>query len=150
MATILQIDETSGVQNDLVGGFTSNDIDILSGGVPFPVEFSTALAAVTGGGGLPSVAALSGFNTSTTADDLVATFGANVTDVGFTLTGGDGVDSGLMTTDGTKIFLYVYSGDNNVVLARKGTAGGLADPSGAVVFAAYLDTQTPDVGSDAG
>ncbi|MGO4468975.1 DUF5801 repeats-in-toxin domain-containing protein, partial [Pseudoduganella sp. RAF53_2] len=60
-----------------------------------------------------------------------------------------GTYSGLMTTNGTKIFLYVYPGDNNVVLAREGTAGGIADPSGRLAFAIYLDTGTVAPG-DAG
>ena len=151
MPTLVQIDESSGTQNGLIAGVTTNDIDILSGGIAFPTEFSTALAAVTGGQGIPSVAALSGFGTATTDDDFIpVTFGANVSDVAFTLTGGNGVDSTLMTTNGTKIFLYVYSGNNNVVLGRLGTAGGLANPDGAIAFAAYLDTQTPEVNSDVG
>jgi hypothetical protein len=150
MATLVQIDESSGTQNSVIAGATTNDIDILSGGIPFPTEFSTALAAVTGGQGLPSVAALTGFGTATTADDFIpVTFGANVSDVAFTLTGGNGVDSTLMTANGTKIFLYVYSGDNNVVLGRVGTAGGVADPNGALAFAGYLDTNATGSG-DAG
>jgi hypothetical protein len=149
MTTLLTTDETSGAQN-VEGSITANDIDILSGGIAFPTEFSTALAAITGGQGLPTIAALSGYGTVTTADDNVATFSGTVTDVGFTITGGNGTDSGLMTSNGTHIFLYVYSGDNNVVLARVGGAGNVADPNGALAFAAYLDTQTSAVGSDAG
>ena len=161
MTTLLQIDETSGVQNTLVpGSITSNDIAI-GGSVSLPPQFSTALAAVLPvGTGIPTVAALSGASSSNTTGTNILTFGANVTDVAFTLTGFDplnplaGVDSLLKTTDGTKIFLYVYSGDNNVVLAREGTAGGLGDPNGKIAFAAYLDTRlsatdtdTSDVGA---
>ena len=111
MSTILQIDETSGVQNLDTGGVTSNDISLAGGGV-LPAEFETLLTAV--GAGTPSGAALSGLGTATTADDFVLTFGANVTDVAFTSsTGGaldgvvaksgpgTGINDYLRTTDGT-------------------------------------------------
>jgi len=73
-----------------------------------------------------------------------------VTDIAFTVVvvvdgDMDGVDSGLRTSDGTKVYLYRYRGadvpnvdKNRVVFGRKADANGDPDATGAVVFAAYL------------
>ncbi|WP_355660996.1 retention module-containing protein [Halomonas salifodinae] len=47
-----------------------------------------------------------------------------------------GVDSGLMTTDGTKIYLYVEEG---AIVGRVADGDGEPDPDGAVVFVVALD-----------
>ncbi|WP_191627991.1 DUF5801 repeats-in-toxin domain-containing protein [Pseudomonas fluorescens] len=54
--------------------------------------------------------------------------------------------SGLDTLDGRRIFLYTDSTDNNIVLGRIGAEGAtdapednVADPSGTIVFSAYLE-----------
>lgn len=132
MTTLITVDETSGVQNDQ-GGITSNDTD-----ASLPLQFQDALAAEGAGGGSVNSVALSGVD-GTVANSggvNVMTFGAGVTDVAFTDGSGnplDAVDSGLTTTDGTTIYLYTSSFNNNVVVGRAGLGGD-------VVFAVYLDT----------
>ena len=141
MSSVLSIDETSGIQSA-----ASNDTPIAT----FPDEFSDILALVgaqTGQGA--TGAAVSGASSANPSGTNVLTFGANVNDVAFVLTAGDGTDSGLTTTSGAKIFLYVYPSNNNVVLAREGTSGGVADPNGRLAFALFLDTGTAAPG-DAG
>jgi hypothetical protein len=139
MTTLITVDETSGVQNS-EGGVTSNDTN-----ASLPLLFQDALAFEGAGGGTVDSLALSGVD-GTLANSggvNVMTFGANVTDVAFTDGSGnalDGADSGLTTTDGTAIYLYTSTFDNNVVVGRKGGSGG------DVVFAAYLDTGV-DTGS---
>lgn len=144
--SVLQIDETGGVQS-VQGSLTTNDTSISS----LPEEFDAVLALVTaaGSGTGQSVtgAAVSGATSANPTGTNALTFGPNVDDVAFVLSAG--TDSGLTTTAGRKIFLYVYPGDNNVVLAREGTAGGAADPNGQLAFALYLDTGTAAAG-DAG
>jgi len=138
MTTLITVDETSGIQNN-EGGVTSNDTN-----APLPLLFQDALAFEGAGGGSVNNVALSGVD-GTVANSGgvdVMTFGAGVTDVAFTDGSGnplDAVDSGLMTTDGTTIYLYTSSFDNNVVVGRKGLGGD-------VVFAVYLDTGV-DTGS---
>lgn len=72
-----------------------------------------------------------------------------VTDINFTVVvvagDMDGVDSGLRTSDGTKIYLYPCRSvdvpgvdENRIVFGRKADANGDPDATGAVVFAAYL------------
>jgi hypothetical protein len=148
MSSVIQIDESSGVQN-VQGTLTTNDTSTGS----LPPEFDAVLAIVTaagsGTGQSATGAAVSGASSANPTGTNALTFGPNVGDVAFVLASGAGTDSGLTTTAGNKIFLYVYPDDNNVVLAREGTAGGLPDPSGKLAFAIYLDTGTATAG-DAG
>ena len=48
------------------------------------------------------------------------------------IVGGNGTDSGLLTTDNRQISLFNESG---VIVGRMDTAGGVADPAGTVAFA---------------
>jgi hypothetical protein len=148
MSTVLQIDETSGIQY-VQGSLISNDV--LFGSLPS--DFYSVLAAITaadtGTGQTAIGAAVSGASAATPTGTNALSFGPNVTDVGFVLTGGNGTDSLLTTTTGRKIFLYVSATDNNIVLAREGTSTGVADPNGKLAFAVYLDTGTAAAG-DAG
>jgi hypothetical protein len=142
MAILVGIDETSGTQDANQGGATSNDV---SGSLP--VLFSTALSFETLAGSVNPVSAtaLSGATSSSSTGTQVISFGAAVQDVKFTDSSGaalSGLDSGIATVGGREIFLYTSSHDNNVLLGREATAGGLADASGVVAFALYLDTGT--------
>ncbi|AYC31598.1 hypothetical protein D3880_03950 [Pseudomonas cavernae] len=155
----LIIDETLGTQNATAGGsdLTGNDVahglGFLNTGVS---AFDTLLGAVvlhdlTGINATVSVS--NGTSTDPDGSSMLSGFGADVTDLAFTnSTGGPllgeealsapGVP--LLTVDGTKIFLYSYTGadlgidENNVVFGRKANADGSANPTGDVVFAAYL------------
>ncbi|MCO6060085.1 DUF5801 domain-containing protein, partial [Pseudomonas sp. MOB-449] len=84
---------------------------------------------------------------------MLSGFGANVTDLAFTNSSGgpllgelalSTLGTPLRTVDGTKIYLYSYTGadlgidENNVVFGRKANADGSANPDGDIVFAAYL------------
>jgi hypothetical protein len=149
MAILVGIDETSGSQDTSGGGATSNDV-----GGSLPVLFSTALSFETLAGSVNPVSAtaLSGATTSSSTGTNVMTFSGTEQDVAFTTSGGapvSGVDSGITTISGLKIYMYTSSHDNNVLLGREATAGGLADPSGTVAFALYMDTGT-GTSSDAG
>jgi hypothetical protein len=140
MTTLVTIDETSGVQN-IQTGVTSNDT-----AAPLPALFQAALTSE--GAGTLLGAALSGVDgtPANAAGVNVLAFGAGVADVGFTDGSGnalDGADSGLTTTDGTTIYLYTSSFNNNVVVGRAGLGG-------AVVFACYLDTGTDNGTGDPG
>ncbi|WP_223510915.1 DUF5801 repeats-in-toxin domain-containing protein [Pseudomonas sp. BF-R-05] len=133
------LDETAGLQNATatpgpVGDADDNDILVTS----LPSTFATRLAAL--GAGTATGAALSGYtgaagNTGSNAFTITADPGASITDISFVGTSGaplNGVDSGLLTLNGTSIFLYTDT-NNNIVLGR---AGG---SSGAIVFAAYIE-----------
>ncbi|WP_223532865.1 DUF5801 repeats-in-toxin domain-containing protein [Pseudomonas sp. BF-R-30] len=133
------LDETAGLQNATatpgpVGDADDNDILVTS----LPSNFATRLAAL--GAGTATGAALSGYtgaagNTGSNAFTITADPGASITDISFVGTSGaplNGVDSGLLTLNGTSIFLYTDT-NNNIVLGR---AGG---SSGAIVFAAYIE-----------
>ena len=124
-----KIDETTGLQDD----------DVALGNVPSNVStaFSNAgvnlanAIQVAGGGG----------------DDLTVTpdSGFNVNGLGFVDPSGgalDGDASGLFTLDGRQIFLYADPNNDNVVLGLEGTVGGVADPSGAIVLAVYVEETT--------
>ncbi|TIQ33457.1 MAG: hypothetical protein E5X48_23520 [Mesorhizobium sp.] len=127
-----KIDETTGLQ----------DGDIALADVPSNVStaFSNAGAdlanaiQVAGGGG----------------DDLSVTpdSGFAVNGLGFVDPSGgalDGDASGLFTLEGRQIFLYADPNNDNVVLGREGTIVGgvdVADPSGAIVFAVYVEETT--------
>ncbi|MDH4567173.1 hypothetical protein E8E95_10820 [Pseudomonas sp. BN414] len=134
------LDETAGLQN-----FTatpsepedSNDTEILLAALPS--IFSNRLTALLAG--TATSAALSGYtgaagNTGSNAFTISAAPGASITDVSFVDSSGaalNGLDSGLDTLDGTSIFLYTDTSNNNILLGRAGGA------TGAIVFAAYIE-----------
>ncbi|MFS2124484.1 DUF5801 repeats-in-toxin domain-containing protein [Pseudomonas sp. Pseusp97] len=133
-------DETAGLQNATAtpspaGDANDNDILLAS----LPAAFTSRLTAL--GAGTASGAALSGYtgaagNTGSNAFTISAAPGGAITDILFTGSGGaplNGLDSGLDTLAGVDILLYTDSTNNNVLLGR---AGG---PSGAIVFAAYIE-----------
>ncbi|MDX8491863.1 DUF5801 repeats-in-toxin domain-containing protein [Mesorhizobium sp. VK22B] len=124
-----KIDETTGLQD--------NDVALAS--VPSNVSTAFSNAGVT----LASAIQIAGGG----GDDLSVTpdSGFTVNGLGFVdATNGalDGDASGLFTLEGREIFLYASPNDDNVVLGREGTAGGLADPNGALVFAIYVEETT--------
>ncbi len=148
------LDESPGLQNatatpGVAGDDTDNDILVSA----LPAEFSGRLNALTTNA-VPLGAALSGYtgaagNTGSNAFTISPAMGASITNVRFVdSTGGAlvGVDSGLLTPAGTKIYLYSDSVIDNIVLARLGNDNGTADPGndtpkadGAIVFAAYIE-----------
>ncbi|SFP77541.1 hypothetical protein SAMN03159463_04855, partial [Mesorhizobium sp. NFR06] len=124
-----KIDETTGLQ----------DNDVALADVPSNVSTAFSNAGVN----LASAIQIAGGGT----DDLTVTpdSGFTVNGLGFVdETNGalDGDASGLLTLEGRQIFLYADPNNDNVVLGREGTVGGLADPSGAIVFAVYLEETT--------
>ena len=157
------IDETTGTQNPDDGSDAAgNDID---GGLGLlPDDFDTALAALSLTVGSSTTVAVSGADAdNSTGTAMITGLPADLTDVSFTDSAGDpldGDDSGLMTSDGTKVFLYTYSGDNNVLLGVKGDDNATpddpsddlpiapTDPGAVIVFAAYLDTLTVAAGDE--
>lgn len=123
MATILSIDETTGLQ--------LNDTTLA-----LPTQLNSDLVALLGSSYASTI-----IEKARVADAL--TFGANTIDVAFTNSSGGAlsqVDSGLITIDGRKIFLDTYSGDNNLVIGRAANADGTYNASGAIALVAYLDT----------
>ncbi|MCQ4348755.1 DUF5801 domain-containing protein, partial [Pseudomonas stutzeri] len=155
------LDESAGLQN-LAATPTpdgdKDDNDILA--TSMPLAFSTRLSGL--GAGTPMQAALSGYtgavgNTGSNAFTITPAPGGSITDISFVGSGGaalNGLDSGLYTLDGTKIFLYTDTSNNNILLGRVGSEGAtdapdddVANPSGAIVFAAYIEeTGTPVTG----
>lgn len=157
--TTVIVDETTGQQTNGSSGAadtTGNELTFGAGGTPtVPSAFSDALADVAGG--LPTTGALSGFSTTaTTGVNVIDYGGAAVSGVAFVASNNAplaGAFSGLLTTDGTKIFLYTYSLNNNVVFGVKGNNNGTPnDPTDdfavapeddivnqPIVFAAYLE-----------
>ncbi|MGH8938955.1 MAG: hypothetical protein ACRDV2_06350, partial [Actinomycetes bacterium] len=156
----LAIDETTGTQNAADTGDSSGN-DIAGGAGVLPSEFDAVLALEGASSATAIGVAVSGATAdNSTGTDMLTGLGAEVINLAFTDSAGNALDGDaakfgpgagdfLRTTDGTQIFLYTSTHDDNVVLGRKGTVGGLADPAGAVVFAAYLDTHTAGPG-DAG
>jgi hypothetical protein len=144
------IDESAGLQNATATPSPAEDADDNDISPPsLPSIFSTRLTAL--GAGSATGAALSdytGANTGSNAFTVTPEPGASITDVGFVGSDGAplaGVDSGLLTLDGTKIFLYTDT-NNNILLGRVGSEGAtdapdddVANPTGAIVFAAYIE-----------
>ncbi|NBQ69186.1 MAG: hypothetical protein EBU46_10250 [Nitrosomonadaceae bacterium] len=89
-------------------------------------------------------AALSGYNGANTGLNIYTLApdpGASISDIGFTDTSGaalNGQDSLVQTLNGDHVFLYTDSANNNIVLGREGT-GSTPNPTGTIVFAAYID-----------
>ncbi|URM25915.1 DUF5801 domain-containing protein [Pseudomonas frederiksbergensis] len=143
----VSLDETTGLQNATAtpapaGDADDNDILVASLNSTFAARL-TALGAGTATG-----AALSGYtgaadNTGSNAFTVSLDPGAGITDLSFVDNNGaplNGLDSGLDTLDGTSILLYTDT-NNNILLGR---AGG---PTGAIVFAAYIEeTGSPVTG----
>ena len=108
MATILKLDETSGLDA------TTQDTT-----VALPTALSSAIGAST----IIERAESPSISLPLTADTL---------DIAFTNQNGtplNGVDSGLLTIDGRKIFLYTSATNNNIVFGRVGNADGTANAS---------------------
>jgi hypothetical protein len=154
----LAIDESLGVQasGNQESDSTGNDVAIatLASAV---AEFDAILTQVVGAGVVPLSVAVSNASSSNPAGTaMVTSLGANVTDLAFTDAAGDpldgdvakfgpGAEDYLRTADGSKIYLYSYTGDvanvddeNNAVFGRKADIDGNPDPNGEIVFAAYL------------
>jgi len=127
MATILKIDETSGPDA------TTQDVN-----TALPAALSSAIGAST----IIEKAEKTAVSIPLTADTM---------DLSLTNQNGsplNGVDSGLLTIDGRKIFLYTLATNNNIVVGRVGNADGTANAGGALALAIYLETN-PAGSSDA-
>ncbi|MFZ6049111.1 DUF5801 repeats-in-toxin domain-containing protein [Pseudomonas sp. CR3202] len=130
-SSLTVLDETAGLQNLTATGSVAedaNDTDILVASLPS--IFSTL------GAGTAIGAALSGYTgaAGNTGSDAF-TLSSSVTDISFVGENGaplNGLDSGLVTLDGTSILLYTSTADNNVLLGRAGV-------NGPIVFAAYIE-----------
>jgi hypothetical protein len=135
MATILKIDETSGLDattQDTAGAL--------------PTLLTTSLNTITGGTSWQSL-----IKEKAEATSISVALTADTLDIAFTNSSGaplSGVDSGLLTIDGRKIFLYTSNITNNLVVGRVGNADGTANSSGDVVLALFLETN-PGGSSDA-
>jgi len=148
------LDETPGLQNDFtsdaIGDFDDNDI--LSLPTAFAGRMATVLAATSPTEAVVGAASsgYDGSNTGLNAFTISANGGGTITDVRFTDSSGDllnGLDSGRQTAGGVKIYLYNDTVDNNILLGRAAATNGSADPSGAIVFAAFIEeTGSPVTG----
>ncbi|WP_207886450.1 DUF5801 repeats-in-toxin domain-containing protein [Pseudomonas sp. 30_B] len=133
------LDETAGLQNHTATPTPAGDDDDNDTLLTLPSAFSTRLTALQAG--TVTGEALSGYtgavgNTGSKAFNINAAAGGTIQDISFTDIDGKllfHVDSGLKTLDGTTIFLYTDTTDNNVLVGR---AGG---DNGAIVFAAYIE-----------
>ena len=110
------LDESLGV--DALDPNAATDDNVA--GNPFLPAYGTPI-------GLLLNVALGNVPTATGSDDEGAT-----TTVTLSIVGGNGTDSGLLTTDNRQISLFNESG---VIVGRMDTAGGVADPAGTVAFA---------------
>ncbi|MBM2714669.1 hypothetical protein JQK88_26280, partial [Mesorhizobium caraganae] len=124
-----KIDETTGLQ----------DNDVALADVPSNVSTAFTNAGLNLGSAI-QIAGGGGDDLSVTPDS-----GFTVNGLGFVdATNGalDGDASGLFTLEGRQIFLYTDPNNDNVVLGREGTVGGVANPTGDIVFAVYLEETT--------
>jgi len=160
----ITVDESGLLQNSTqtatAGDAEDNDILVasISGstGTILPDPFESALFGELGAF-TPLQVALSGYTGSGSGENLLTITGTYI-DLAFTDAQGDPLGdtsntlagqnwSGLYTLDGTKIFLFTDSTNNNIVYGRKGNDGGTltnpnddtANSSGTIVFAAYLE-----------
>lgn len=146
------IDESPSLLNDLtsnvIGDLEDNDVALsfLTSATSPALAFYTRLTAL--GAGTPTDVALSGYNGSNTglnAFTIAPSSNGSITDLRFSDSNGNplqGLNSELTTADGVKIYLYTDTANNNILLGRAATATGLANPSGAIVFAAYIEENT--------
>ncbi|WLG88225.1 T1SS-143 repeat domain-containing protein [Pseudomonas cucumis] len=141
----VSLDETTGLQNATATPGATEDANDNDTALPLPSAFSTRLTAL--GAGTAMDAALSGYTgvVGNTGSNAFTISGAtSATDVSFVDSNGaplNGLDSGLDTLDGTSIFLYTDTVNNNILLGRVGGA------TGAIVFAAYIEeTGSPVTG----
>ncbi|AHY52576.1 hypothetical protein [Bradyrhizobium japonicum] len=124
-----RIDESAGLtDNDIALGSVPSNVSTAFSNAG--VNLATAIEVAGGGGNDVTVTPDTGFTVN----------GLGFVDATNGVLNGDA--SGLFTLEGRQIFLYVDSSNDNIVLGREGTAGGLADPSGAIVFAIYLEETT--------
>jgi Domain of unknown function (DUF5801) len=136
------LDETAGLQNSTVTPNVVGDADDNDTALALPAEFSTRLTTL---GADPATAI-----NAAVSDGNVIDIGGFTTfnNIAFTDANGvalNGASSGLFTNDGDQIFLFTDTGNDNIVLGRVG-AGGVADPSGAIVLAVFIEqTGTPTV-----
>ncbi|WLG82620.1 hypothetical protein PSH97_15915 [Pseudomonas cucumis] len=141
----VSLDETTGLQNATATPGATEDANDNDTALPLPSAFSTRLTAL--GAGTAMDAALSGYTgvVGNTGSNAFTISGAtSATDVSFVDSNGaplNDLDSGLDTLDGTSIFLYTDTVNNNILLGRVGGA------TGAIVFAAYIEeTGSPVTG----
>ncbi|WP_081729284.1 hypothetical protein [Pseudomonas sp. QTF5] len=139
------LDETAGLQNATATPSAPENANDNDTALPLPSAFSSRLTVL--GAGTAMDAALSGYTgvVGNTGSNAFTISGAtSATDVSFVDSNGaplNNVDSGLDTLDGTSIFLYTDTVNNNIVLGRVGGA------TGAIVFAAYIEeTGSPVTG----
>jgi len=120
-------DESAGDQRDDVSGF---------GAIPLAIQF----AGVAYTGSDPDMATGYAHNRLVSPvfvgdTDSGADEPAQV-DLSLAIVGGDGTDSGLETTDGTTIYLYV---ENGLIVGRMADSNGDADANGDAAFAIGID-----------
>jgi hypothetical protein len=125
--TTIAVDESSGSQADEVPGPLTVFSGILNKGTDLPTaQFATKSGLVSGSG------------ISTGADNEGAT-----TVFSLSITGGNGTDSLLTTTDGHKIYLEI---ENGLVVGRiDGNNDGLVSTADTAAFAIAIDSTTGDV-----
>ncbi len=124
------LDETAGLQNG-----TGGDADVLLSGLPgtFRTYLDTlgqSYAFATANGVARSATGVVQVTGTSTVSSLVLV-DANNQPL-------DGDDSGILTLAGNHVFLYATS-DPHIVIGREGN-GAVANASGDVVFAVYLDS----------
>jgi len=111
--------------------------------LPLPTAFSTRLAKLTVDTPIGTALSGFGFDGSNNGLDLIAIgAGTLVPSLVFKLGGdGEGVNSGLATLSGEKVYLYTDPSDAHIVVGRANSAVG------SVVVAFYLD-ESKDIGGN--
>ncbi|NPC59392.1 DUF5801 repeats-in-toxin domain-containing protein, partial [Caenimonas soli] len=149
------VDESSGIQDDDVAGTTAFDPDGTGGN---PATTLAALFAISGAGtdtNLPQYA-LSGGAVVASTGSSGGTDDAKSTVFSLSITGGDGTDSLLDTTDGKNIVLFKegdlivgrYDVNNGTVTAADPAAFAIAiDQGGRLAVAQYVSLKHPTPGN---
>lgn len=174
MATIelsgkdVSVDETALLQNfSSIGSTDIDDEDIAAAlvinstpdGDALPDAFENRLAALLAGDAniaAPVQVAVSGLSSADSTGAPMFTIDGTYTDLAFTDNGGSALNgdvSGLFSIDGTPLYLYTDTSNNNIVVGRKGQLNGatpdptdyIANPNGTIVFAAFLEESTGGV-----